>query len=100
MVLTLNLTGAGLGGNREYAAVDDDPTDVAAAEAIFAADAHRRRDRRRRPDRLVTSPESSRPTLLALIGGARASLALETRGADRPGRSSARCSTPAARGVA
>ncbi len=38
-VMTLNLTGAGLAGNREYAAIDDDPADVAAAEAIFTADA-------------------------------------------------------------
>ena len=38
-ILTLNLTGAGLAGNREYAAIDDDPTDVAAAEIIFTADA-------------------------------------------------------------
>ena len=37
-VMTLNLTAAGLGGNREYAAIDDDPADVAAAEAVFAAD--------------------------------------------------------------
>ena len=37
-VMTLNLTGAGLAGNREYAAVDDDAADVAAAEAVFAAD--------------------------------------------------------------
>ena len=36
--MTLNLTGAGLAGNREYAAVDDDAADVAAAEAVFAAD--------------------------------------------------------------
>jgi len=77
VVLTLNLTAAGLGGNREYAAIDDDPTDVAAAEAIFAADALGA------PtgvpaDRLVTSPESSRPALQALIANARSSLALET----------------------
>ena len=75
-VLTLNLTGAGLAGNREYAAVDDDPTDVGAAEAIFAADAV---GADAAPaGRLCTSPESSRPTLLALLGGARATLDLET----------------------
>jgi cardiolipin synthase len=77
VILTLNLTGAGLAGNREYAALDDDPTDVAAAEAIFAA------DQLGAPaavpgGRLVTSPESTRPSLLALIGDARSSLALET----------------------
>ena len=76
-VLTLNLTGAGLGGNREYAAIDDDPTDVAAAETIFTAD--RLGAATAAPaGQLIASPESSRPTLLALVGGARASLALET----------------------
>ena len=37
-VLTLNLTGSGLGANREYAAIDTDPVDVAAAETLFASD--------------------------------------------------------------
>ena len=79
-LLTLNLTGAGLAGNREYAALDDDPTDVAAAEAIFTADALGAATGTppANAGRLISSPESSRPTLLALIGGAHASLALET----------------------
>jgi cardiolipin synthase A/B len=76
-ILTLNLTGAGLSGNREYAALDDDPTDVAAAEAIFTADAVGAATGTS-TGRLISSPESSRPALLALLGGARASLALET----------------------
>jgi cardiolipin synthase len=75
--LTLNLTSAGLDGNREYAALDDDATDVAAAETIFTADALGAATVSP-GGRLVSSPESSRPTLLALLGGARASLALET----------------------
>ncbi len=77
VVLTLNLTGAGLGGNREYAALDDDPTDVGAAETIFAADLVGAATTVP-GGRLVTSPESTRPALLALMGGARVSLALET----------------------
>jgi phosphatidylserine/phosphatidylglycerophosphate/cardiolipin synthase-like enzyme len=76
-VLTLNLTGDGLGGNREYAAIDDDPADVAAAEAIFAADALGAATGGP-GGRLVTSPETSRPALLALIEDARQALALET----------------------
>lgn len=76
-ILTLNLTGAGLGGNREYAALDDDPTDVAAAEAIFAADTLGAATGTP-PGRVVSSPESSRPALLALVGRAQASLTLET----------------------
>ena len=77
VVLTLNLTGDGLGSNREYVALDDDPSDVAAAEAIFAADALGATTGAP-AGRLVTSPESSRPTLLTLIDAAQASLALET----------------------
>ena len=57
--MTLNLTGAGLGGNREYAAVDDDAADVAAAEAMFAADETGGVGRRAR-GRLVASPDASR----------------------------------------
>jgi cardiolipin synthase len=77
VILTLNLTTAGLDGNREYAAIDDDPTDVAAAEAIVAAD-QLGAATGAPAGRLVSSPESTRPTLLALIGGARGALALET----------------------
>jgi cardiolipin synthase len=77
VVLTLNLTAAGLSGNREYVAVDDDPTDVAAEEAMFAADGLGAVTTVP-GGRLVTSPESSRPAALALIAGARTSLALET----------------------
>ncbi len=77
VVLTLNLTSAGLASNREYVAIDDDATEVAAAETIFAADQIGVATAAP-PGRLVSSPESSRPTLLALIGRARATLALET----------------------
>ncbi|HZL19125.1 MAG TPA: phospholipase D-like domain-containing protein [Polyangia bacterium] len=77
VVLTLNLTAAGLSGNREYVALDDDPTDVAAAEAMFVAD-QQGAVTGVPGGRLVTSPESSRPTALALIAGAETSLALET----------------------
>jgi len=76
VILTLNLTGAGLGGNREYAAVDDDPADVAAAEALFAADVTGAAAGA--GGRLVTSPDASRTALTDLIAGAGASLAIET----------------------
>ena len=64
--MTLNLTAAGLSGNREYAAIDDDPADVAAAEAVFAADETRRR-RRARPAGSITSPDTSRTAFADLI---------------------------------
>jgi phosphatidylserine/phosphatidylglycerophosphate/cardiolipin synthase-like enzyme len=76
-VLTLNLTGSGLTANREYAAVDTDPTDVAAMDAIFTAD-QLGIATQAPAGRLVTSPESSRAALLDLFDGARLSLAVET----------------------
>jgi cardiolipin synthase len=76
VVMTLNLTGAGLGGNREYAAIDDDTADVAAAEAIFAADEIG--DAATAGGRLVTSPDASRGALTRLIAEATRSLAIET----------------------
>ncbi|HXJ20312.1 MAG TPA: phospholipase D-like domain-containing protein [Polyangia bacterium] len=76
-VLTLNLTASGLSGNREYALLDANPADVTAMEAIFAA------DRVGSPTTapaapLVTSPETTRPTLLGLIASAQRTLAIET----------------------
>ena len=86
-ILTLNLTGAGLTGNREYAALDDDATDVAAAEAIFTADALGAATGTppANAGRLISSPESSRPTLLALLGGAQRLAGARDGGADRHG---------------
>ena len=76
-VLTLNLTASGLGGNREYAAVDTDPVDAAAAETLFAAD--QVGSAAGRPGgRLVTSPESSRQAIVGLFAGSRETLAIET----------------------
>jgi len=75
-VMTLNLTGAGLAGNREYATIDGDTADVAAAEAIFRADETGATSGPR--GRLVTSPENSRAVLTELIDQAAASLAIET----------------------
>jgi phosphatidylserine/phosphatidylglycerophosphate/cardiolipin synthase-like enzyme len=76
VVMTLNLTGAGLTGNREYAAIDDDAADVAAAEAVFAADETGAASAA--AGRLVTSPDASRAVLTDLIDRAAVSLAIET----------------------
>ena len=75
VVMTLNLTGAGLAGNREYAAVVDDATDVAAAEAVFAAD--ETGDLASAAGRVITSPDASRAALTGLIEQAAQSLAIE-----------------------
>ncbi len=83
-VLTMNLTASGLASNREYVAIDEDPLDVAAAEAIFAAD-EIGAPAAVPTGRLVTSPETSRQSLTALIAGARSALALETEELTDPG---------------
>ncbi len=75
-VLTLNLTASGLDSNREYAAVDTDPVDVAAMEAVFAADQFG--TTAAPAGRLVTSPDGSRGALLGLFAEAGATLAVET----------------------
>ena len=88
VVMTANLTRAGLTANREYAAVDDAPADVAAAETIFAADAlgaPTTAAAATTDARLVTSPERSRAAWLELAAGARSTLAVEVEELGRPG---------------
>ncbi len=77
VVMTLNFTAAGLGaGNREYALVDDDADDVAAAERVFAADEVGAVTGA--GARVVTSPDTSRGVLMGLIAGATATLEVES----------------------
>ena len=77
-ILTLNLTGAGLGGNREYAIVDLDPGDVTWAGTIWNADAVGANPGPAPPGtRIVVSPIDARSRLGAVIDGARISIAIE-----------------------
>ena len=76
VVMTLNLTASGLGGNREFAIVDDDAADVAAAESVFAADFSGAPATG--SGRIVTSPDGTRPALLDLVQAASRRLTLET----------------------
>jgi phosphatidylserine/phosphatidylglycerophosphate/cardiolipin synthase-like enzyme len=76
VVMTLNLTGAGLGGNREYVAVDDDRADVTAAEQIVAADLAGA-DTPATGGRVAASPGGTRPAVEAVMAGARATLDVE-----------------------
>jgi len=78
-VLTLNLTRAGLRGNREYLAVDDDPADVAAAEAVMAADLAGAADPgpAAGASAVVTSPAGTRGAVTGLVAGATRTLAVE-----------------------
>jgi len=78
LVMSLNLTHAGLTANREYAIADTDGRDVGDAVAIFAAD--RVASAAPAPSaqgRLLASPANARARLADLIAGARRSIAIE-----------------------
>ncbi|HEY2901569.1 MAG TPA: phospholipase D-like domain-containing protein [Polyangia bacterium] len=77
VVMTCNLTHAGLTTNREFAVVDQAPADVAAAQAVIAADRSDRPTTAAPGGRLLTAPENARASLLALIGGAQNQLDVE-----------------------
>jgi phosphatidylserine/phosphatidylglycerophosphate/cardiolipin synthase-like enzyme len=97
LVLTLNLTRAGLGGNREYALIDEAPADVAAAEAVIAADLTG--GAAAIAGRLLASPGGTRPALAALIAGAALRLDVEMEELSDPDLAQA-LADAAARGVA
>jgi cardiolipin synthase len=78
IIMSLNLTVAGLGLNREFAIADADPTDVRWAQALWNADAIGA-DPGTPPatTRLITSPIDARSRLTAAIESARVSIAVE-----------------------
>jgi cardiolipin synthase len=76
-VLTLNLTRAGLGGNRELGVVDDDARDVAAAEALVAADFTGVSLAPVAAGRVLASPTSMRAALAAAVDRALRAVAVE-----------------------
>jgi cardiolipin synthase A/B len=78
VVMSLNLTSAYYATSRDVAVVDRDPRDAAAIESVFDADW--RGDATGTPpaDDLVWSPGQSQADLLALIDGARRSVAVES----------------------
>jgi phosphatidylserine/phosphatidylglycerophosphate/cardiolipin synthase-like enzyme len=78
VVLTLNLTRAGLSGNREYAIVDDDARDVAAADAMITADLTGVPAPGGAPGRVLAAPTTTRPALAAAITRARRTISIET----------------------
>ena len=100
LIASLNLTRAGLRGNREYLIADEAPADVGAAAAILAAD---RLGTASAPppagSRLIASPVNARAGLLDLIGGARRSLAIEIEELSDP-EATAAIAGAVARGVA
>ena len=78
VVMSLNLTSRYYATSRDAAVVDRDPADVAAIEAVFSADLHGGGSMTPAADDLVWSPGQSSADVLALIGRARVSLALES----------------------
>jgi cardiolipin synthase A/B len=72
LVMNFNLTESAFSQNREFAVVSTVPSQVAHAVRIFRSDWEGRADPV--PGELVTSPESSRSSLLGLIESARSTL--------------------------
>jgi phosphatidylserine/phosphatidylglycerophosphate/cardiolipin synthase-like enzyme len=84
-VLTLNLTRSGLGLNREYVVVDEDPRDVAAAEALFSSDVTGVDAGVIASGRVVASPASTRGALAAAVGRAARAVTVEMEELSDPG---------------
>jgi cardiolipin synthase len=78
VVMSLNLTDRYYATSRDLAVVDHDPPDVAAVESVFEADLRGAATGTPAADDLVWSPGQSEADLLALIDGARQSIALES----------------------
>jgi cardiolipin synthase A/B len=78
VVMSLNLTNRYYATSRDVAVVDHDPHDVAAVESVFDADLNDSATGTPAADDLVWSPSQSEADLLALIDGARHSIALES----------------------
>lgn len=76
-IMSLNLTPRYYATTRDVAVLDRDPADVAAIEKVFDADYSHSPITPGDGDNLVWSPTDSEPALLALINGARRSLAVE-----------------------
>jgi phosphatidylserine/phosphatidylglycerophosphate/cardiolipin synthase-like enzyme len=70
VAMTLNLTRAGLGANREYVVVDDDSRDVGAAAATFLDDAAGAAPSAPGPGRVVASPTTTRAALADAVARA------------------------------
>ena len=77
LVMSQNLTRSSFTFNREASIVDRDPVDVAALDALFAADWARSPYAQLDPN-LVIANSNARQTFLTLIGGATKSLSVES----------------------
>ncbi|MDB4979325.1 MAG: hypothetical protein JWM82_77 [Myxococcales bacterium] len=77
VVMTLNLTRAGLGANREYVVVDDDARDVIAASSIFEGDRAGAAPSPPATSRLLASPTSARAPLADAVARATRTVVVE-----------------------
>jgi cardiolipin synthase A/B len=78
VVMSLNLTSEYYATSRDVAVVDRDPRDVVAIESVFDSDWRGHATGTPPADDLVWSPGQSQADLLALIDGARRSVAVES----------------------
>lgn len=78
VIMSLNLTSRYYATSRDVAVVDHDSHDVAAVESVFDADLRGASTGTPAADDLVWSPDQSQADLLALIDGARRSVAVES----------------------
>jgi phosphatidylserine/phosphatidylglycerophosphate/cardiolipin synthase-like enzyme len=78
IVMSLNLTDRYYATSRDVALVDRDPADIAAIESVFDADFDGRETGTPAADDLVWSPRQSEADFVALIAGARRSIAVES----------------------
>jgi len=76
-VMTLNLTPEYYSTTRDFAVITTVPADVAAIETVFNNDFTNTPILPPEGDGLVWSPTNAQPAMLALIGGAKASLLIE-----------------------
>ena len=76
-IMTLNLTSQYYSTSRDFAVIENDPSDVAAIEQTFNADFRNAAITPPDGDDLVWSPTNSQSAMLALIGSAQHSLSIE-----------------------
>jgi cardiolipin synthase A/B len=74
-IMTMNVTQSSASSNREFLVVDDEPADVAEATAVLEADYAKTAFTA--VSRLVASPLTARPKLLALVASATRSIEIE-----------------------
>lgn len=76
-IMTMNATFSAFRDNREYLAVDTEPTHVAQAESLFSLDYDGKSSGSGSGGDLVVAPSTARPMLLQLIDSAKSSVDVE-----------------------